>query len=418
MRNPLVLIAVTAALAGGACRNGAPTVSSSPVSPVALTPTVVSGSGHSADLAATISFSAERPSYERPHGVGYGVIEGLGEGAWSAQVCAGCHSEIAAEWQVSVHAQGWEDRQFQAEIQKSGNRWLCLNCHTPLLAQQDLWPVGLQSGDVDAPLLVENQRFSAALRDEGITCTGCHVRDGVIVGPGLGGDAPHAVRVDASLRAGDQCLSCHQAEAEYPGKSFVCTFQTGAEHAAGPYAAEGVGCVDCHMPTVKRPAADGGPVREVRRHWWRGAGIPKVEGRYPPAEALPYGLGLSARSGEDALLVTVANEHAGHRLPSGDPERFILVDVAFVDDAGVRVGDPWQLRIGQTWLWEVPPRKVDDNRLAPREQRTVSVAWPARAAAASIRASSHRMTPENRDYHALTDYPIAVQTHALTVSRK
>ena len=410
---PLSALALAAAF-GAACRPHAPPApeSASEDPPV---PQVVASQGPDADLAATRAFQATRPPYERPLADGLTPPEGLSD--LSAATCGACHAEIYAEWQVSTHALAWVDPQYQAEIGKSGNRWLCLNCHTPLLIQQDRWPVGLQGDDVEAPLLVDNARFDAALREEGITCASCHVRDGVIHGPGLADSAaPHPVEADPDFQSNAVCERCHQAVATYPGKGFVCTFDTGSEWAAGPYPAEGTGCVSCHMPTVTRPAGLGGPDRTVARHWWRGAGIPKLADVSPPPEANPPGLGLAAAWTDEGLVLTLQNANAGHRLPTGDPERWVQVDVRF-EAAGRPVGESWSTRVGQTWEWWPAPRKLGDNRLAPREERTERVPVPEGADTAVVVASSHRMTPETAAYHELGDYPLSVETHRLTVAR-
>jgi len=371
------------------------------------------GQGLAVDLPRTQAFTAPRPAYERPLRVtGLEKVSGLPN--LSASTCRACHEAFHEEWSVSVHAQAWVDPQFQGEIGKSGNRWLCLNCHTPLLTQMDAWPVGLVDDDIERPQLVPNPVFDEALRDEGITCAACHVRGDAIAGPGLGGVAPHAVVVDETMGTGALCLRCHQAEADWPDKSFVCTFQTGDEWRAGPYDDEGTTCVTCHMPRTERPVAAGGPVREVGRHWWRGSGIPKIEGRYPPPEANDYGLGLAARHEGGTLHLRYGNEHAGHRLPSGDPERWVQLDVVFEGPDGP-VGTPWQHRIQQTWAWETPPRKVDDNRLAPREWRAAEIEVPQGATKARIEASNHRISAENAAYHGLGDYPRQVMTHQLVV---
>ncbi|MCA9570097.1 MAG: hypothetical protein KC656_19765, partial [Myxococcales bacterium] len=281
---------------------------------------------------AAMAFDATRPLYERPLGDGRAGLPGVAD--LSAESCAACHAEIAAEWRTSVHAVAWIDPQYQAEIGKSGNRWLCLNCHTPLKVQQDRFAVALEDGDVERPVLVDNPDFDAALREEGITCAACHVRDGVVHGPGLGGNAPHPVKADPTYRSGELCLRCHQATATYPGKSFICVFDTGREWRDGPYDDEGKSCVTCHMPTVERPAALGGPTRTVARHWWRGAGIPKIAGRYPPPEANPFGLSLAAAVEGGELKVTATNANAGHMLPTGDPERKVFVDAVFLGSSG------------------------------------------------------------------------------------
>lgn len=386
-----------------------------PPEPVTPTSLQVPSKGLDQDLAATQAFSASRPLYERPLGVGLEVPAAVG--SLSAASCGACHPAILAEWQSSTHAHAWTDRQFQAEITKSGNRWLCLNCHTPLLVQQDTWPVALQADDVELPVLVENPVFDAALRDEGITCAACHVRDGVVHGPGLADStAPHPVQADPDFTTNAVCERCHQAIATYPGKQFICTFDTGKEWAAGPYAAEGKGCVDCHMPTVERAVAVGGPVRSVRQHWWRGAGVPKVAGVAQPVAANPPGLGLAATWAADGLQLVMTNERAGHQLPTGDPERWVQVEVVFLGADGAAVGEPWQARFGQLWEWWPAPNKLGDTRLGPRESRTEVLALPVGAVRAEVTASSHRMTTQTAEYHHLGDYPLGVETHRLGVS--
>jgi len=139
---------------------------------------VVPSEGLEADLAATRAFLATRPHYERPRGEGLSAVEGLP--SLSATTCAACHLEIYEEWRASVHAAAWTDLQYQGEIGKSDSRWLCLNCHTPLLVQQDLWPRGLVDGDVDRPIVSNNPVFDAALREEGITCVACHLAEAAI----------------------------------------------------------------------------------------------------------------------------------------------------------------------------------------------------------------------------------------------
>ena len=367
------------------------------------------------DLQRSRGFFSTRDEMETP--LTYTVEAPAHSGDLSAKSCGGCHSEIYAEWSVSTHAAAWWDPQFQQEIGKSDNTWLCLNCHTPLPAQKEFWPVGLVDGDVERPRLVASPIFNPALREEGITCAGCHVVDDVIIGPGLADStAPHPVQADPRFRSTAVCERCHQAVATYEGKMFVCTFNTGEEWREGPYASGGKGCIDCHMPRVERPAANGGPVRSVARHWWRGAGIPKKAGAHPPLEALPFGLGLSA-SWTDDLKVEVHNEQAGHMLPTGDPERWIQIDVVFTDAEGSITGEPWRHRLGQRWEWWPAPKKLGDNRLAPQERREIAVPTPDTANHATVTASSHRMTEEIAEFHHLTKYPLSVVTHEISVTR-
>jgi len=348
-----------------------------------------------ADIAEVLRFLDSRPPYERPKDSGGGV-PGLPD--LRAATCKTCHSEFHDEWEVSVHAAAWRDKQFQAEIKKSDNRWLCRNCHTPLLSQQPLWPVGLVDDDVERPMLVRNPDYDPSFEDEGITCAACHVRNGAIHGPGEStAPAPHPVVADPAYRSGALCLSCHQAVAEYPGKSFVCTFHTGDEWSASPYVSQ-KNCVDCHMPRAQRVVAPGGEVRETGRHWWRGSGIPKEPGIAPPEDALPAGIVTQASCENGTLRVTATNANAGHKVPTGDPERWVQIDVS-----GGELQDSW--RFGQVWEWWPAPRKVSDNRLAPFESRT-KVWSGVEPGTYDVAMSVHRLSQENAEYHGLVGiYP-------------
>lgn len=415
-------LGLLAPLAVAGCQRPSPPSAEAPVT-AATAPAPVPGiverpsAGPDQDLADALSFYASRPTEETPLDPGLKPVDGVP--GRSAQVCGACHQAIYEEWKVSTHRHAWNDPQFQKELQKSTNDWLCANCHTPTLAQQPVWAVGLQEGDVEAPIVVPNTQHDAALMDEGVTCVACHVRDGVIHGPGLvGSTAPHAVVADGHYRDGTLCERCHQAERTYPGKGFVCTFTTGTEWRASPQFAEGQTCASCHMPEVERPVAVGGPVRRVRRHWFKGSGLPKFRDAAPPDDALPGpGLGLAATATEAGLVLDLHNAHAGHHLPAGDPERWVQIDVRFVDGAGEPVGEPWQHRIGQVWTWWPEPKRESDNRLAADERRTLTVPWPEAATEARIEASVHRLSDANAAYHGLTDYPRSRVTHEVVVGR-
>src|SRR5262245_33231319 len=176
-------------------------------------------------------FYATRPLFEQPFAA---QRPPRGLAGLSAAECGRCHVEIYREWQQSVHAQAWTDAQFQAEFAKQpGVQWMCVNCHTPLRNQLDSLVVGLRGGDVERPVRRMNRDFEPALKEEGITCAACHVRGGAVEGPFGDTRAPHPVRFNPDFRRPDLCLRCHQAVQAYPGKNFVCTFQTGDEWRAG-----------------------------------------------------------------------------------------------------------------------------------------------------------------------------------------
>lgn len=403
-------VALAAAVAASGCKNA-----DAPVEPAKDA------------WAQAIAFSQTRPVFERPLGDGRSVPKGLAN--LSAKTCGACHQEHLKEWKTSIHAAAWVDPQFVEEREK-GAKWLCINCHTPLRVQHEAFAIGLKNDDVERPIEVPNPQFDRELQQEGITCAACHVRDGVVHSAdraGRGKLAPHPVKKDAAFVDGSTlCLRCHQANAEYPGKTFVCTFNTGKEWKEGPYFERGKTCVDCHMPERTGAVAVGTPERKRRAHYWRGSGIPKFpDGPAPPVDANPPGLEVTATiqpmskdSDTRSIRLIAKNARAGHRLPSGDPERIVYITAQFLDDSGAPVTeDAPPTRVAtfrQHWQWNPAPKKLSDNRLAPEEERGFTVGVPPTAAKAKIEVVHERMSVDAAKYHGLLGrYPIAQVTHAL-----
>ena len=362
-------------------------------------------------------FYATRPLVEQPFPL-QRVPRGLS--SLSASECGSCHGEIYREWRQSVHAQAWSDPQFQGELHKQpGVEWMCVNCHTPLRNQLDSLVVALHDGDVERPMRRANPDFDPALKGEGITCAACHVRDGAVEGPFGDTSAPHAVRFNPAFRSADLCLRCHQAVQSYPGKNFICTFRTGDEWREGPHATRGQICQDCHMPEVKRSLVPGGPVRRTGLHGWIGSRLRKGDETSPalwdsmaarilPGVALhadpapPLGSGSAA-----AWRVIAVNANAGHRLPTGDPERSVWVQLAAIGERGDTLAQV-EHRIEQRYQWEPTVKLLADDRLAPGESTAVTLRYrvPGGAYRLVARAVNSRISDANADYHRLpSSYP-------------
>lgn len=357
-------------------------------------------------------FYATRPAFERPLPE-QRIPRGLK--SLSSRECGGCHVEIYREWRQSVHAQAWTDLQFQAELGKQpGVRWLCVNCHTPLRNQIDSLVVALAGGDVERPERTANAGYDPALREEGITCAACHVRDGAVEGPFGDPNAPHAVRMNPAFLGPEPCLGCHQAVQAYPGKNFVCTFRTGDEWREGPMADAGRSCQSCHMPGVHRPLVAGGPVRRSGRHSWIGSHLRKGGESDPAlwdslAALTSCGVTLLADraprtiAGDSATWsVRAVNAYAGHRLPTGDPERAVIVRLAVLSEAGDTLAS-LEHAIAQRYQWWPKVVKLSDNRLAQGEAVSLTVRYrrppgPYRLAAVAV---NERISDANADYHHL-----------------
>jgi nitrate reductase cytochrome c-type subunit len=361
-----------------------------------------------AALAATQAFLAARPRFEQPLADGLAPARDVHGAplAMDAASCGSCHATAYAAWRTSTHAHAWVDPQLQAEMTKSGNRWLCANCHTPLLRQQGTWVVGLEDDDVERPRVVPNPAHDAALQAEGVTCVACHLREGRIVGTGRTGAAgasAHALTVDPELGTSAFCGRCHQAEARYPGKSFACTFTTEAEWSASWAAEAGIACQGCHMAKDGAGAAG---------HAWPGSGLAKVVGQDPAAQPAPRLDARIDRTGTvPVVAVSLTNVFAGHPVPAGDPERFLEVRVEWRGSGG-RVLRTDRAEVGQRWTWWPEPRQVADERLAPRASRTWR--WPAPAGATGVVVTLRRarMRPEAAAFHSLDGYPVAMDVES------
>ncbi len=370
------------------------------------------------------AFYTSQPPHLSPVVLGTDVPEGLAD--VRASTCGACHHEIYAEWKLSTHAHAWlDDAQFQAELHKprpnGGDvQWMCVNCHTPMEAQLPRLVVGLEDGRLDKPIYVDNPAYDEVLQREAITCATCHVKDGVVLGPFGDTAAPHATKRSEHLLSEAVCARCHQAEAEFPELVLACSFGTGREYASSLQAKEGAVCQTCHMPEVTRSIFPGMPERKTRRHWFGGSLIPKRpedEAGLAPLRKI-YPDGLTARfdsvpprvspGSEVVVQVEYRNANAGHRLPTGDPERFILLDLVARDAEGTLLGSVNE-RIGTVFQWYPDIQKLSDNRLEPGEARKLRLVLTAPASGRvelELRASKWRISQESLEYHELVGrYP-------------
>jgi hypothetical protein len=133
------------------------------------------------------------------------------------------------------------------------------------------------------------------------------------------------------------------------------------------------------MPTTERRLMESHldlPIRKVHRHTWPGAGIPKNFSLYENLlkSGWKSGLSIKAKRSSKGIEVRLHNDKAGHAVPTGDPERFVLVRVR---SFGLQGREVWSAkkRIGQIWEWS-PAKKLGDNRIAPGETRILNFKPP------------------------------------------
>jgi hypothetical protein len=313
-----------------------------------------------------------------------------------AESCGTCHREIYDEWKASIHAKAFDDPFFQAYWKRDHNIWVCLNCHTPLENQQPTLITEIPRGRVEKAIQEPNPHYDPAYQKEAITCAACHVRDGVIYGPFDDSAAPHPTKFDPSFRTAQVCYRCHNVVSG-PAQFFnVGPCGTYAEYEGKYFMQErGFICQTCHMPEVERPVARGGPIRQGRRHLWRGGHDPEMirQAMAVRVQAEPQ----APKPGDRVTFTaTLINAGAGHKLPTGDPDRHVTVEFLVRDRSG-RVLSRQSDTMGRWILWQPVVLEVYDNRLLPLASREYSFTYRVPDQAAGL-----TLTTLVR-YHILTD---------------
>lgn len=358
-----------------------------------------------------------------------------GVGGVKASDCAQCHQEIYNEWKLSTHAHALSDLQFQSELSKdSSPKWLCLNCHIPVANQREFLTVSLKDGDIYKPVQVQNPGFDPEMREEAVTCATCHIiqndkGESVIVGANGNLNAPHPVVKDPEY-VNNRCYDCHNQTAVLTD-SLVCSFQTGDE--LNESGLQGQSCASCHMPQLKRSFVIDSmqrPVRNSHSHRFIGGGVPKEfsliddqvvtdDRKVHPGDGIKnsrdgnhtgYRPGLGVRLIEISkdqsnikITLELRNLAAGHYVPTGDPERFVMVYAELLDPAG-RVIETKSYRIGQIWKWDPKAEKVSDNRLKHNEVRSHQMSFNSTKGFRMIRIKAEhvRLTEKNAKYKEYT----------------
>ena len=289
-------------------------------------------------LAGVVLFAVFRP----PAPEAAPVFQSSGE-------CRACHAEVYAEWQGSWHAQSWTDPDVRA-LSNDFSNTDCIDCHAPR-------PV-FETG-VGARVLPRSAR-----RAEGVDCLACHA----LAGPDAGRVAGTIDRTDVPCRPMAMpelstvqfCAPCHSQH------------QTVTEWMVSRYAAEGVDCIDCHMPFR------GGDPQRGRDHTMHGG---------HSLELVRSAVDLRARREGQRVLVEVENVGAGHCFPTDERSR--AADV-FWRPRGAEPG-PWRhlYRFRSPYRDEVGQ---ENTLLRPHEVRTIPLEEPEANGALEV-ALFYKLTP-------------------------
>lgn len=265
------------------------------------------------------------------------------------QGCVRCHTEIADEWQRSLHRHAIDDPVFQAALAIEPTPF-CRKCHAP---ESD------PSAEPDAP--------SIAI---GIGCTSCHVSGSHILAreTRAGSPSDHPVLGDPRIATAAACRGCHQFT--FPNRPVVFMQSTLDEHARSSFSQ--APCQACHMRKV---AGAGG--RAHSSHDFA------VQGR---AEVLRSALVIqAARLDDGALVVTLEAGVVGHAVPTGDVFRRLEVSAAAMDGEGRVVSEATPAVLEREFAIQLGPNGTDripvaDRRVPPPGSdppREVTLRFPA-----------------------------------------
>lgn len=227
------------------------------------------------------------------------------EASLDAQACAECHVTQHQDWEKSRHSHTMNAGirwQFHVFGQTESNK--CMDCHAPLAEQKAL--VAKEMGWENAPKTRPPGYVPESLHHQGLTCAACHVREHQRFGPlhrydiaGTESALPHSGFIAKEAFSDSRfCAACHQFPEDGPRLNGKLRQDTYNEWLNTPFAEEGIGCQQCHMPD--------------RRHQWRGISDAEMVRR-------AMGISLESQPKDDATLgltMKVTNIGAGHHLPA------------------------------------------------------------------------------------------------------
>ncbi|MCX7701921.1 MAG: cytochrome c family protein [Gemmataceae bacterium] len=298
--------------------------------------------------------------------------------------CGNCHPGVYAEWSESAHGPrrpGFQKAFHDLEQTHPERSAVCLSCHDPA-------PLGGKS----EPL--------AGFSDSGIHCDFCHkVADAtsetiglthgrfgldllrpnqgqMIFGPWI--DSPRPENTYAPIqRSSRMCAACHE------GIVFgLRVYETWSEWLASPAGARGIQCQDCHMKPTGRMTNvapfHGGIERDPRsianHRFFDGSQL----------EMLRRSLNFDVQIRGGTVLVNLEARDVGHHVPTGSPDRHLILIVTWHDSENRMLGE--EHRIMAKRLRDAEGRSPvpfwqaveieSDTRLLPHQPRQWQVAIP------------------------------------------
>ena len=233
--------------------------------------------------------------------------------------CADCHPADFAEHQANTHGRAFTDE----EVRMATGRFSqadCIICHTP----RPVFETGIGQNPI--------RRYFGL--EEGSSCMTCHWKEGADYSRFVGG-AQCKTAFDPRVGTVESCASCHRNH----GTPFQWELAPNGK-------AKGNVCMDCHMPTVVREVAVGGPVREVHSHVFPASrSISQLQRAY----------GYEAVIDGNEVVVTIKNKGAGHNFPTELKQRSVESLIVVRDLSGNEISrsrmtfrDPYKRPYGLT----------------------------------------------------------------------
>jgi len=313
-----------------------------------------------------------------------------GASAWdapsSAEVCGRCHRAIYGYWKTSAHAQATESRLFQDVLERTDadfptdGRKVCLGCHAPMAAQT-------------------HHENDAQVTGEGVTCDYCHSIHQVT----FDGRNPKAALTFSDAKTGPLsdaastahksvysplhgssavCASCH----EYRNASGFPVMTTYSEWKEGRYGKEGRQCQSCHMARRAGDMVD----PHVALTGTAKINLHEMPGSHSVerlASAVKARISTARQGAQLQVTVEIANEGAGHYLPTGSPLRQLVMELQADSDGGQhfrerrvyarQVADQHgTVLMREHFAFLKAVKLVSDTRLSPGEKRTETFLFP------------------------------------------
>ena len=307
----------------------------------------------------------------------------------SSQICGKCHQSIYNTWKESMHAKSLEDPVFNgayAEVYKNtagAAKYNCLKCHAP------------------AVLINNDYDLKQEITKEGVTCDFCHsVKDVNLTnkenpfeiklgltkwGPLKDARSPaHETQYAFLFNTSYFCAGCHEHKNEH-GLAILSTF---SEWTESPYAADGKQCHYCHIPQRKGTLAFEDPQLIKGKKQEALLCCVGVNTLDMLKEAVRVNIKDIVRKPEEmTMVVEIENHGAGHKIPTGMPNRklALLVEVKTGNNqafSSSRVYEKIVIDKDRNILSEESDilikgsKIIKDNRIAPKEVRREEFLFP------------------------------------------